>query len=275
MNWNVIWALARKDWREVLQNRQAWLPMLIVPLIFVVGMPLILLLGINTPGVADSLINDPDMQGFWQRLPAEMAAITANMTEMQSGVALFLGMLMAPMFLIMPIMFSTVIASESFAGELERKTLEALLYTPVSDAELFLGKALAALVPAVGLTWASFVVYILILNVAGWPIFERIWFPLANWWVLIFWITPALSCLGVFFTVLISARAKTFMGAYQTSAMLVLLVVGLFAGQASGVLYLSVTTGLILGLVIWLIAIALAFVAIRTFKRHTILISAS
>jgi len=44
-----------------------------------------------------------------------------------------------------PISFSLVIALETFVGEKERKSLEPLLATPVSDGELYLGKMLAAL----------------------------------------------------------------------------------------------------------------------------------
>ncbi|MBA3534166.1 MAG: ABC transporter permease subunit, partial [Ardenticatenales bacterium] len=44
-----------------------------------------------------------------------------------------------------PITFSLVIALETFVGEKERNSLEALLATPASDLELYLGKLLAAL----------------------------------------------------------------------------------------------------------------------------------
>ena len=56
-------------------------------------------------------------------------------------------------------MASSVIASDSFAGEKERKTIEALLATPLSDSELFVGKVLVAFIPAVLVTFASFAVY--------------------------------------------------------------------------------------------------------------------
>ncbi len=50
-----------------------------------------------------------------------------------------------------PISFSLVIALESFVGEKERNTLEALLSTPISDGALYLGKLLAALaLPLIG-----------------------------------------------------------------------------------------------------------------------------
>ncbi|HMA35763.1 MAG TPA: ABC transporter permease subunit [Chloroflexia bacterium] len=44
-----------------------------------------------------------------------------------------------------PVSFSLIIGLESFAGEKERNTLEALLATPLSDRALYLGKMLAAL----------------------------------------------------------------------------------------------------------------------------------
>jgi ABC-2 type transport system permease protein len=41
MNMRRVFAIARKDWIEVRQNKYAWMPMLIVPMIFVVVLPLV------------------------------------------------------------------------------------------------------------------------------------------------------------------------------------------------------------------------------------------
>jgi len=50
-----------------------------------------------------------------------------------------------------PISFSLVIALESFVGEKERNTLEALLSTPITDRALYFGKVLSSLaLPVVG-----------------------------------------------------------------------------------------------------------------------------
>ena len=113
----------------------------------------------------------------------------------------------------------------------------------------------AAAVPSILVTWIGFAVYTLILNLAPYRFFQRIWFPLPTWWPLIFWITPALVVMGIALTVIISARVQNFLGAYQTSASVVLLVVLLFAGQMTGVLYLSVGVEMILGVVFWIIAL--------------------
>ena len=51
MNWRTIFTIARKDIKEATQNRAVWLPLLIVPLIFVVIMPLGIILWISTAEV--------------------------------------------------------------------------------------------------------------------------------------------------------------------------------------------------------------------------------
>jgi ABC-2 type transport system permease protein len=276
MNFKNILTIARKDMREALQNQSVVLPMIIIPLVFIIIFPLMMILLPNlSPEAGNSLYNDPDMAGFLAHLPAMITRLTDGLSNSQAMILMMIGVLFAPFFLIIPLMFSTVIAAESFAGERERKTIEALLYTPVSDSELFLGKVLAGMTPAVLTTWVCFLVYILVVNAAtsftmGWSG----WFPLVSWYPLIFWVSPALSLLGISFTVLISSRNPTFMGAYQSSAALVMLVLALIAGQATGVVYLTVGTGLLIGLLIWAIAAALTFYAVRTFNRQKLLAAA-
>ena len=206
-------------------------------------------------------------------MPEFLSETIGGMDQTQSGIVLLIGYLFAPFFLTMPLMFSTVIAAESFAGERERKTIEALLYTPATDTELFLGKVLAAFSPAVLITWGGFIAHSIVVNTAAYPVMNRIWFPLPSWYPLILWVSPAISLLGVAVTVLISAKVQTFMGAYQSSGSLVLLVLALLAGQATGILNLSVMTGILIGLALWIIDRVLMMYAIRTFNRSALLSS--
>ena len=273
MNWKTIRTIAEKDIKEASQNKAVWLPMLIVPVIFVIIMPLVMLFAFSSSGGAQNPLNDPDFAMFIERMPAFLADLVRGLNDAQAGIVLVLGYLFAPFFLILPLMFSTVIAAESFAGERERKTIEALLYTPASDGELFTGKVLAAFVPAVVITVVSFIGYIIVINAAAFPVMGRIWFPLPSWYPLILWVSPAISLLGIAVTVLISARTQTFMGAYQTSGSLVLVVLALLAGQATGVVALSVIGGLIIGAVILALDAALFYFAIRTFNREKLLVS--
>jgi ABC-type Na+ efflux pump permease subunit len=272
MNWRTIITIAKKDIQEARQNKAVWLPILIVPIIFVLVIPVALVLTISSAGAtAQSIANDPDLAAFLKNMPAAMMQSIAGLDGLQSAVVLFLGYMFAPFFLIMPLMYASVIAAESFAGERERKTIEALLYTPATDIELFLGKTLAAFIPALVITLVSFLAYTLVLNVVSYPLMQHIWFPLASWFPLIFWVAPAIALLGITFTVLISAKVQTFMGAYQSSGSLVVLVLGLLAGQATGVLYLSPLVGLLIGLVLWLVDLFLIRLSIKSFNREKLL----
>lgn len=274
MNWRKIRIIAWKDILEVRQNKSVLASMIIVPLIIMVILPAVMLVVVNTTGSAD-VLNDPDLQMMFEQIPASISNMFVGLNDTQMTITMILGFLFAPMFLIMPLMLSSSIAAESFAGERERKTLEALLYTSATDTELFVGKALAAFIPSVLVGVVSFLVYTVVLNVGGYPIFGRIWFPLNTWYPLVFWVGPAFAALGVGATVLISAKVQTFMGAYQASGSLVVLVLALIVGQASGLVYLSVWVGLIIGFVVWLAAGVLFFLAIQQFNRKTLLYQSS
>jgi ABC-type Na+ efflux pump permease subunit len=274
LNFRKVKIITWKDLLEVKGNKSVVVSMVLVPLIFMLVLPLVVLIVAGQSGSAQAF-QDPDIQMMFERMPASLTQLMAGMNELQLTIATFLGFLMAPMFLIMPLMLSASIAAESFAGEKERKTLEGLLYTSANDAELFTGKALAAFLPAVVIAWAAFILYVLVLNLAGYPIFGRIWFPFPSWYPLVFWVTPAFAALGVGATVLISAKQQTFMGAYQSSGILVLLVLSLFVGQASGLVYLTSWVGMLIGLLVWLAAGILFFFAIRQFNRKSLLLQKS
>jgi uncharacterized membrane protein SpoIIM required for sporulation/ABC-type transport system involved in multi-copper enzyme maturation permease subunit len=64
-----------------------------------------------------------------------------------------------------PISFSLVIALETFVGERERKSLEPLLATPLSNTQLYLGKTLAALIPPVLAAFLGISIYLVSLFV--------------------------------------------------------------------------------------------------------------
>ena len=272
MNHRIIKTIAIKDLLEVKQNKSAWISMIVVPLIIVIILPLaFILIPNNIDNASEIVFTSNDLQFFLKSMPDSFTRTLNGLDNFQTGIVLLLGYIFAPFFLIFPLMFSSVIASESFAGEKERKTLEALLYTPVPDKELFLGKVFAAFIPAVLITWASFFIYCVVINASSFQIFNKLWFPLPSWYPLIFWVAPAMSLLAIAVTVLISAKTQTFMGAYQTSASLVVIVVGLIGGQISGILYLDVITGFLVGLIFWAIAIVLTNICIRKFNRFQLI----
>lgn len=272
MRSRVLKAIIKKDLLEVSRNRTAWVPVVIIPLVFFVFLPaLFLLLPRLSFFQSTTMPTNLDPGQVLSVLPEEVKARFAGLSVDQLIPFAILGYFFAPMFLVMPLMVSSIVAAESFAGEKERKTLEGLLYSPTTDAELFTGKALAALLPAVGFSLLSFVLYTVVTNTLGYPIMGRIWFPLPGWWPLIFWITPAVAFLGVLVTVLVSARVATFMEAYQSGGMLVLLVLGLVVGQATGIIYLGVLSGMVIGTILWLVDWLLLRFCLRLFSRKVLI----
>ena len=271
MNWRSIWAIARKDLREVRQNKAAWGPAIAVPLIFAIILPLLFILMPKFIPVEDLQRELGDIDDLLKNLPPAVSAIFSGPDLEQTFVLYMTSFMLAPLFLIMPLMFSSVVGSDSFVGERERKTMEALLYSPATDMELFLGKVLAAVIPAIGLSWLTYLVYIIVVNAASFNLFGRIWFPLPAWWPLMFWLTPAFAVLGISATVLISSRVKTFMEAYQLSASLVVIVLAIVIGQITGVLYLGVGTVMLVGTIIWIIDMILLRISIRQFKRSMLI----
>jgi ABC-type Na+ efflux pump permease subunit len=271
MNWRSIWAIARKDLMEVKQNKAAWGPAIAVPLIFAIVLPLLFILIPQFIPVEDLQRELGDIDALLKNLPPAVGVIFIGLELEQMFVLYMTAFMLAPLFLIMPLMFASVVGSDSFVGERERKTLEALLYSPATDMELVLGKVLAAVIPAIGLSWLTYLVYIIVVNVASFNMFGHIWFPLPAWWPLMFWLTPAFAVLGISATVLISSRVKTFMEAYQLSASLVVLVLAIVIGQVTGVLYLGVGTVMLAGTVIWIINAILLRISIRQFKRSMLI----
>lgn len=271
MNWRSIWAIALKDLKEVRQNKAAWGPAIIVPLIFTVVMPIVMIVMPQFVPVEDVQRELGDIDSLLKNMPPALLVIFDGKSLEQMFVIYMTAFMLAPLFLIMPLMFSTVVGSDSFVGERERKTMEALLYAPTSDMELFLGKVLAAVLPAIGLSWFSYLVYIIVVNAASYPLFGKIWFPLPTWWPLMFWLTPALAVLGISATVLISSRVKTFMEAYQLSASLVVFVLALVLGQISGVLFLGIGTTMVIGLLVWLVDAVLIYLSVKNFNRSALI----
>lgn len=267
MNGRVVWAIARKDLREVLANRLAWMPALVLPTILCVLVPLAV---IGLPQVIAP--HSPPVEAPWMKhgleaLAPELAKAIRTLPVVQRVGLIVTGQLFAPMFLIIPLMLASIVGANAFVGEKERKTLEALLYTPATDAEIFVGKTLAALLPAVVLAWVSFAVYTLVVNAAAWPLLHRPWFPTPPWWPLMLWVTPAIASLGLIVTVLVSSRVSNFLEANQTSGALVFPLVALMASQATGAVMLTVHLGLLIGAGLWVVDALLLLVAVRLVRR--------
>ena len=248
-----------------MQNKGVVLPLILLPLILFVVFPWIMAYAPSWANSAGTSFSN--MDELLARMPSGLLNELSGYTSDQQMIVFALVYMLAPMFLIMPLMVSSVLAADSFAGEKERKTLEALLYTPTTDRELFTAKLLGAWAAAITVAFLSFVVYAVMVNAAGWHSIGHIFFPNWMWIALVFWVTPAVAGLGLVVMVFVSVRAQGFQDAYQTGGMVVLPVLLLMVGQISGVMYFSLGVVMIVGLVIWLIDVVLLWFASKGFRR--------
>lgn len=264
MNWRAIWTVVRKDLKVVMQSRSVMLPIILVPLLILVVLPGVIVWIASHADIESQL---SDFQTFLDNMPASLTAELGALNDTQRIISLLVLYFFAPLYLIVPLMVASVIAADSFAGEKERKTLEALIYTPLTDMELFVAKMLAALIPAVTVSLVGFVGYGLVANVAAWSVMERIFFPNLTWLILVFWVSPAAAGVGLGTMVLVSSKVRGFQEAYQLGGMVVIPVVLLLLGQAAGVIYFSTGLAFALGLILWLVALGLLWYGVKSFRR--------
>lgn len=267
ISWRTLRTLALRDLKVVTRSKAMMLPMIIVPLIFIVAIPAAV--GFFAPQMA-AAGEVEDLAQFLELMPPGMRERFADLSEAQILIVVMLEHLFAPMFLIIPIMVASTIAAGSFVGEKERKTLEALLYTPTTDTELFVGKLLASWIPAFLVGLGAFVLYALVVNLSTWRVMGGIFFPNAMWVALVVWLAPAAAGLGLGVIILISSKVSTFQDAYQLGGLVVVPVLLLVFGQIAGVLYLNVLAVMLMGLFLWLVDAAILWFGIRTFRRSEI-----
>jgi ABC-2 type transport system permease protein len=269
MNISKAWLVFKKDWTEIKRNWQVVLPIILVPLIFSVVLPAIII------GISGAPVEDTSSGGFEaliNLLPADVQAQLAQFSPNQVVVYIMVLYFFAPFFLIIPIMASSVIGSDSFAGERERKTIEALLATPISDSELLMGKILVSFLPAMLVTFVAFGLYTALVDALTYTMFNgMLLLPNLNFLIMIIGVAPTLALCAIGLTVIISAKVKGFREAQQISVLLLLPVLALVFAQISGVLILG---PLVLALVIGLLAAAdvvVFYVGTQIFQREEIL----
>jgi len=265
MNTRAILAIIRKDLKVALQNKGVVLPIIIVPVILFVVFPWLAAYAPSWANVGGTSFSN--MDEIFARMPAGLLRELSGYSPAQQVTVFILVYMLAPLFLILPLMVSSVLAADSFAGEKERKTLEALLYTPTTDRELFTAKLLGAWTAAITVAILSFILYAVMVNAAGWQSIGRLFFPNWMWVALVLWVTPAVAGLGLVVMVFVSVRAQGFQDAYQMGGMIVLPVLLLVFGQISGVMYFSLGVVLLVGALVWLIDAGLLYLAGRSFRR--------
>lgn len=255
-----IRAVMAKDVAAIRRSKSVVLPMVLVPGLLLVALP-------AATAWAAKRNGDADLSRFLGALPGDVTGPVLSLPGDQQMLMLVNGYLLAPLFLIVPLMVSAVLAADAFAGEKERRTLESLLHLPVPDRELFVAKLLTAYVPAVIVSWAGFVCFAVVSNLVGWSVMHRVFVPTAQWLVMILWVAPAVTALGLGLMVRVSARARTTQDANQVAGAVILPLIFLAVGQATGLLLVELPAALAIGAGMWGAAIWLCARGARRFTR--------
>lgn len=236
--------LIEKDLNEITSSKQVILPMAILPIVLTVLIPLALIIGVHYIGSASDILRE--IGPLLKKLPSEYNAYSPA----QLVIKVAIDYMFPSYFLIIPIMCSGIIGASSLVGEKEHKTMETLLYTPISMEQLLRAKVLGVFIPSYIITLISFIAFGIVINIGGFIYFGRLIFPDIKWLIIILWISPAINFLSLTLTVMVSAKSKTFQEAQQVSGILVLPVVLLLVGQMTGVIminnFIMVTAGAVI-----------------------------
>ena len=202
----------------------------------------------------------------------DMSIIPPELREMNPMHAFLMMMNDQYLFyiLIIPMMMPVYIAAYSIVGEKETKSLEPLLATPISVWELLVGKATAAVVPSVILTWLSFIVLV----IGGYlimpePVFLALIRPV--WLVGMALLSPLLALLSVFCGMIISSRMNDPRAAQQVTGIFVVPIIALSMAVLAGKIFLSVAVVIMASAITLAIDCVVFYFAVKLFQRETIL----
>ena len=267
MNGQRIRAVIRKDLRELTANPMVIVPMVVVPALLCVVVPCVILvvaLSVGREHINEGLEQIANLIPFYP-VPD---AFTDLVTRLLYVV---LNYTFVPFFMIVPVMMAILIAANAIVGEKERKTLETLLSTPITNREFIVAKLLGSFVPAVALSWIVFIVFFAVTNAASFLLIRQMIVRSWIWLPSLLLLSPAVSLLGLSLTLLVSLKAKTFQAAQQIAAMVVLPLVAIVIVQVTGAVILNALHVAILSLVLFFAAVLLIVRVLPRFTREEII----
>lgn len=268
MNWYRTLTVTRTDLRQLVQARDFWLPMSILGGLFFVVVPTVLLLTITSLGEVGGVQQLADtLEVLPQRAQEQIRGDTpTGRTTYALSVYLF-----APVAVVVPLTISTAVGAATLVGERERGTGEFLAHSPASTREIYVGKLIASLVPGYATTLVGFTVYSLIVNTIVGPEVGGWFFPTRQWLLLMLWVLPAFLLIGLSLVLRLSARVRSTAAAQQASGLITLPLIAVSYGQASGSVYGSAATTILIGAIAWLIGIASTARGMAGVKRQRLL----
>jgi ABC-2 type transport system permease protein len=257
-----IRTIINKEWAEVFKNKLVLFSVIFLPLILTV-LPLATTWGMTRfEGEMNSTTTPGELEFFGE--------LCIGLNEADCVLVYTLS-LYALLFMILPVMIPVTIAAYSIVGEKTTRSLEPLLATPITTHELLTGKALAAIIPAVLVTWLAYGVYALgtAVLVGSGLVLAYVLAPVWLFAVLI--VGPLLTFLAVCVSILVSSRVTDPRVAEQLAGFVVLPIILLLVGQSVGLIVISQELIFLLGAITLILDVILGYITIKSFRRETIL----
>lgn len=256
-----IWVVVQKEWAEVFKQRFVLFTVAFLPLVLT-AIPLIALYATRADG---------DLGGLTSAdMPANFAAMCGSLSPSECAQYFLISQFML-LFMLIPLAIPITFAAYSIVGEKTTRTLEPVLATPITTIELLGGKALAAVLPAVGITYLAFGVFAagarLILGDS--TVLARLTEVL--WLAAIFILGPLLAIAAVSVAVMVSSRTSEPRVAEQLSMLVIMPLLALFFGQITGLFFVNERLIMWMILFVAILDVGLLIFASYLFQRETIL----
>lgn len=163
-------------------------------------------------------------------------------------------------------------AASSFVGEKEKRTLETLLYSPISLKDIFLSKIFAALALSMLISFGSFILMVISTQLETMLIAnQNLSLDVLNWIICLFILSPSISLLSITLIVNGSAKAQTVEESQQRAAFLIVPIILLLIGQFTGILLINALLLIILSIIFLLLTFALIKRSKQTFSYEGLL----
>ncbi|TDA33131.1 MAG: hypothetical protein DSO03_01035 [Hadesarchaea archaeon] len=256
MRFERVWEVARKDMESARKHKYVLYGFIGIPLIFALLVPLTTLY--------------PVLRG---ETPSENELPPFAPPGMEPKQALVAGLVDTTilMFMFLPSFIPSVIASYTFVGEKVNRQLEPLLATPLTDLELLLGKVLGAFLPSLFVTWGSFLLFVLVVDLLTFPLFGHLLLPNPLSTVVLLVYCPLVSLLSISWSVLISSRVSDVRASMQLGGVAILPVLAFYFLCMGGILPLGKLALAGFGVLLASAASGLFLLGKRTFRREEIL----
>jgi len=187
----------------------------------------------------------------------------------QKRDAVIIGQRLIPFLLLVvgffPLSFSLVIALETFVGEKERRSIEPLLAMPITDLELYIGKTISATALPLAGSILAICVY---LGGLYWSIGYT---PPLDLLVQIFALNIIAAVVMVSAAVVVSSQTTSVRAANLLASFIIIPMALLIQGESVVMFWGNFDTLWIVALGLFVVAIILVRMGVRSFNRETIL----